>query len=138
MIAPKRNKPTPAEERAAYEAVTVRDQGRCVRCGAYGYVERDHRQNRSQGGLTVVSNLQCLCRADHLWKTENPAAALLEGFACPSYAHPAFWPAYRFGVGWVIYYDHADSNGDWWDEITDTTADLLMARGDVWNQEEAR
>jgi hypothetical protein len=63
---------------------------------------------------------------------------LLEGFACPSYAHPAFWPAYRFGVGWVIYYDHADSNGDWWDEITDTTADLLMARGDVWNQEEAR
>jgi len=141
MIAPKTPRPTPAEERAAYETVTQRDQGRCVRCGAYGPVERDHRQNRNAFN-TVVSNLQLLggpfgCGC-HKWKTEHPAAALEEGFACPSYAHPSFWPAYRFGVGWVIYYDQADSNGDWWDEITETTADLLIQRGDVWDRNEAR
>tara|TARA_R110002020_G_scaffold335482_2_gene550625 strand:- start:4450 stop:4845 length:396 start_codon:yes stop_codon:yes gene_type:complete len=129
MIAPKTPKPTPAEERAAYETVTERDQGRCVRCGAYGTVHRDHRQNRSQGGLTVVSNLQCLCVLDHKWATENPAAALEEGFACPSYAHPSFWPAYRFGAGWVILFDRPDANGDWWAEISEVTADLLMERG---------
>ena len=86
MIAPKTPKPTPAEERASYETVTIRDQGRCVRCGAYGTVERDHRQNRTAYN-TVVSNLQllggafsCAC---HKWKTEHPA-----GFPHQPEPHP--------------------------------------------------
>lgn len=129
MIGPKIPKPTPREEREAYAAATTRDQDRCVRCGEYG-IQRDHRKNRSQGGLTVVSNLQGLCQPCHTWKTTNPAAAVLEGFAVPGWAHPETWPGYRIGVGWVIYFD-APVDGAWWREITETTADLLMSGGEL-------
>lgn len=125
MIGPKTPKPTKAEERAAYAAVTERD-GLCLRCGIVGHLERDHRQNRSQGGLTVPSNLQCLCTWCHRWKTENPAAAVLEGFAVPGWARPEWWPAWREPQrSWVLYFDAPDSRGRWWTEITETTADLL-------------
>ena len=107
--------------------------GKCVRCGYAGVVHRDHRQNRSQGGRTVVSNLQLLCGPHgdepgcHSWAHHNPSAAVLEGFACPGWARPEFWPAWRFDVGsWVVYFDGPDSRGRWWDEITQATADLLM------------
>lgn len=133
MIGPKTPKLTKAQERAAYEAVTTRDGGSCVRCGRGGPVERDHRQNRDAWN-TVVSNLQLLggpfgCGC-HLWKTENPSLAVLEGFAVPRWARPEFWPGWRFDVhSWVVYFDSPDSRGRWWDEITETTADLLMREG---------
>lgn len=128
MIGPKTPKPTPRQEREAYDACTTRDP-QCVRCGA-NFIQRDHRKNRSQGGRTVLSNLQGLCVTCHVWKTENPAAAVLEGFAVPGWAHPEFWPAWRGDVGsWVVYYDAPDAQGRWWDVITQATADLLM-RGD--------
>lgn len=125
MIAPKIPKPTPAEEKRAYDSMTTRDQNRCTRCLAYG-VQRDHRQNR-QSGNTVVSNLQGLCLPCHQWKTENPSAAILEGFAVPRWADWGFWPAWREDVrSWVIYFDAPDSEGRWWSEITETVADMLM------------
>jgi hypothetical protein len=131
MIGPKRVKLTPKEERAAYKAVTIRDQGTCVRCGKPGPVERDHRQNRDPFN-TVPSNLQCLggdfgCGC-HRWKTENPEQARWEGFAVSRWDRPELWPAYRFGVGWVIYYDEP-VDGKWWREITETTAHMLMKGG---------
>jgi hypothetical protein len=130
VITPKRPKLTERQEKEAYAAVTLRDQGRCVRCGAAGPVERDHRQNRDAYN-TVVSNLQLLggpfgCGC-HLFKTEHPAAAVLEGFAVPRWARPEVWPAWRFDVGgWVIYLDGPDEDGKWWQEIKQSTADLLM------------
>lgn len=138
MIAPKVPRPSRAQERAAYEAVTARDGGKCVRCGWYGTVHRDHRQNR-QPGNTVVSNLQLLCgphleggrmvEGCHAWAHANPAAAILEGFAVPRWARPELWPGYRLGVGWVMYYDAPDSRGRWWSELTESTAALLMNGG---------
>jgi hypothetical protein len=130
VIVPKRPKLTERQEKEAYAAVTLRDQGRCVRCGATGPVERDHRQNRDPYN-TVVSNLQLLggpfgCGC-HLFKTEHPAAAVLEGFAVPRWARPEVWPAWRYDVGgWVIYLDAPDEDGKWWQEIKQSTADLLM------------
>lgn len=130
MIGPKRPKPSKAEEKRAYAAVTERDAGRCVRCGMSGLVERDHRQNRSQGGLTAPSNLQCLCPSCHRWKGSHPAAAVLEGFAVPGWARPEVWPAWRFDVGsWVLYLDEPDEDGKWWQTLKQSTADLLMNGG---------
>lgn len=136
MIGPKVAKPTAAEERQAYDTATERDSGRCVRCGCYGTMHRDHRQNRSQGGLTVVSNLQLLCgphgndEGCHKWATEHPESALVDGFAVPGFARPELWPAWRFDVrSWVIYYDRADSHGRWWSKITESTARMLMNGG---------
>lgn len=131
MIGPKVPKLTVAQEREAYAAVTKRDKGVCVRCGATGPTERDHRQNRDPFN-TVPSNLQLLggpfgCGC-HKWKTENPAAAVLEGFAVPSWARPELWPAWRHDVGWVLYFD-APADGHWWEPISQATADLLMNGG---------
>lgn len=138
--APKTPRPTKAEEKAAYAAVTERDGGKCVRCGWYGADERDHRQGRMPGN-TVVSNLQILCgphqgpdgwtQGCHSFKTLSPSAALLEGFSVPRWSRPEWWPAWREDVhSWVLYFDAPDSNGKWWTEITESTADLLM-RGEV-------
>lgn len=139
MIGPKTPKPSKADEKAAYTAATARDEGKCVRCGWYGNDERDHRQNRMTGN-TVVSNLQILCgphqepdgwvQGCHSWKSLNPAAAVLEGFSCPRWARPEWWPAWRADVrSWVLYFDVPDSQGRWWSEITQATADLLMNGG---------
>lgn len=147
MIGPKTPKPSKADEKRAYAAVTERDQGRCVRCGHAGNTERDHRQNRMPGN-TVVSNLQLLCGPHldvdgrmvggcHSWKTLNPSAAVLEGFAVPRWARPEWWPAWREDVrSWVLYFDAPDSHGRWWTEITQATADLLMSGGNSDELEE--
>ncbi|MEQ6899255.1 HNH endonuclease signature motif containing protein [Microbacterium sp. KR10-403] len=124
MIGPKTPKPSPADEKRAYQQMTERDQNRCVRCGAHG-VQRDHRQNR-QTGNTVVANLQGLCPACHEWKTINPAEAMRDGYAVPRWADWSFWPAWRVDVrSFVLYLDVPDSQGRWWTEITAATASLL-------------
>lgn len=113
MILPKTVKPSKADEQDAYEVATLRDDNTCQRCRRdCGPVARDHRQNR-QPGNTVASNIQCLGLRCHLWKTEHPREALAEGWAVPSWADPAEWPARRytrdmFGVSrlsWVLYTD---------------------------------
>lgn len=125
MIGPKRAKRSRADERDAYELVTIRDRGVCQRCRRdCGPIARDHRQNR-QGGNTVVSNLQCLGLLCHTWKTEHPADALADGWAVPRWADPAEWPARRytrtqFGSlrpSWVLYGDDGSIT-----EISETDA----------------
>lgn len=116
MLRPKVAKPTKAEEREAYRIATDRDENSCVKCRRGGPVERDHRQNR-QGGNTVASNIQCLCRTHHQWKTEHPEEALADGYAVPRWAVPSEFPARRWlrtfhGVlraAWVLLDDH----GSW-------------------------
>ena len=107
MIAPKVARPTPAQERAAYRDVTERDLGMCVRCGDGWATQRDHRRNRSQGGLTVPENMQLLCPDCHHWRTTHPAQAVSEGYAVPASTHdPAVYPARRLVYGkhaWVVY-----------------------------------
>lgn len=107
MIGQKRQKPTRAQEAESYELVTLRDQNACQMClGDCGPVARDHRQNRSQGGLTVVENLQLLGLACHEWKTNHGRQAAREGWGVPGWADPAEYPARRFVDGawvWVLY-----------------------------------
>lgn len=128
MIGPKRVKLTTRQERAAYDITTARDRDTCNRCGTVGPCDRDHRQGRDAYN-TVPSNLQLLgsdlgCGC-HRWKTENPAAAIVEGFTVPRWARPELWPAWRHGAGWVLY----DDTGGW-REISQATADLLMNGGE--------
>ena len=119
MIKPKYDLPpvpTAAQERDAYELVTLRDGNTCQRCRRdCGPVARDHRKNRSQGGMTVLSNLQLLGLGCHTFKTEHPAEAIAEGFGVPGWptADPAEWPARRwvrtpygtYRSAWVLYAD---------------------------------
>ena len=42
-------------------AVTVRDQGRCVQCGAAQDLHFDHKVPWSRGGTNTVNNIQLLC-----------------------------------------------------------------------------
>lgn len=128
MIGQRPVKLTPKQEKDAYRIVTERDGDRCQRCGRFGRVERDHRQGRNAYN-TVPSNLQCLGAAIggcgcHKWITEHPEDAIAEGFTVPRWARPELWPAYRFGVGWVIY----DDDGGW-REISQATADFIMNGG---------
>lgn len=102
-------KPSKADEKRAYTLCTERDMGRCVRCGSSQGVQRDHRRNRSQGGETVVWQLQLLCAICHLWKGANPVQAVLDGFAVPLSKHsPRSYPARRLVFGelrWCVYGD---------------------------------
>lgn len=126
MILPKTAKPSKADEEDAYEAATLRDNNTCQRCRRdCGPVARDHRQNR-QPGNTILVNLQCLGLRCHIWKTEHARDALTEGWAVPSWADPAEWPARRytrdtFGVSrisWVLYLDAPGPDGLLWTVIT--------------------
>lgn len=123
MIRPKYDappKPTAREEHEAYELVQLRDMGRCVRCGRADPVfgmSMDHRKNRSQGGLTLASNLQTLCGSGvtecHGWKTSHPEKSTSTGFAVPGHADPLDFPAMRLivvrtqPVLWPVLYDNA-------------------------------
>ena len=91
MITPKTEQPTPRERAEAYELATLRDHDMCQRCRRPSCqpTARDHRKNRSQGGLTVVENLQLLGLPCHEWKTEHPAEANEEGWGVPGWAEPA-------------------------------------------------
>jgi hypothetical protein len=53
-------------------AVFQRDQGRCVQCSYTGpYIEYDHIHPRSKGGQNTVENIQLLCRACNLKKSNR-------------------------------------------------------------------
>lgn len=115
MVWQKTRKPTPMEERRAYAITEERDEV-CVRCRR-GDIQRDHRKNRSQGGLTLPSNLQLLCVSCHEWKTTHPKDARADGLAVPGWAVSADFPARRWlptAIGtyrraWVLY----DDEGGW-------------------------
>jgi hypothetical protein len=138
MIRPKVGKPSKAEEKAAYVLATERDDNTCQRCLKHcgPGTSRDHRQDRSLGGLTLASNLQVLggtgTTGCHGWKTDHPKAALEQGWAVPGWADPLEYPAPRWifsqgfwHLGWVLY----DNDGDWV-EISDGVAMRRMRRAD--------
>lgn len=128
----KRRKLSRREEVQAYADATTRDKDTCVRCGRGGVMDRDHRQNRDSFN-TVVSNLQLLgsdfgC-GHHRWKTEHPEEATRQGFSVPRWAvDHREWPAYRYGVGWVLYFDEPDDRGDWWLSISAAEARAIQKR----------
>ncbi|MEK6310111.1 MAG: HNH endonuclease signature motif containing protein [Curtobacterium sp.] len=133
MIGPKTTKPTKRQEREAYDIVNFRDEGRCQKCHRGTPVTRDHRLNRSQGGLTTAANLQLLCGSGttgcHGWVTEHLEDALAEGWRVPAWADPLRWPAARYfpsvagtvRLGWALY-----DNAGGVTEITDQEARALM------------
>lgn len=131
-VGQKRPKLTKAEERRAYDSATARDNGQCQRCGLFAPTDRDHRQNRTAWN-TTPANLQLLGGAFgcgcHKWKTENPADAVRTGFTVPAWADPTEWPARRYGVGWVLYFDQPDERGHWWKEISAIEAVALLRNG---------
>lgn len=132
MIGPKVAKPTKAQEADAYELATLRDSGTCQRCRRAAGTNRDHRKNRSQGGLTVASNLQLLCGTGttgcHGFVTGHPADAIADGWAVPGWANPAEWPArrwvksvYGLRLAWVLLDDEGGVH-----EIAEHLAHELM------------
>lgn len=139
MIPPKYElppKPTTAEQERAYAIATERDRSMCQRCLRHcGRANRDHRKDRSLGGLTVASNLQILGGSGttgcHGWKTSHPAKALEEGWLVPSWKEPHEWPARRFIAtaygtvrpAWVLYDDVGG-----WEEIDTLDAFDRMGR----------
>lgn len=132
MIGPKVAQPTASEELRAYALVLERDEERCQRCWRGAVVHRDHRQNRSQGGLTLASNLHLLCPECHEWKTDNGPDAWHDGWGVPGWARPAEYPARRWlrtQVGtlrqaWVL----LDDDGNW-QEISADEAHRRMEGG---------
>ena len=75
------------------DLVTRRDRGRCVRCGATGPCDIQHRINRGMGGTSDPAfnqpqNLILLCRACHEWVHANPRHAYKHGYSCHRYDHP--------------------------------------------------
>ncbi len=122
MIGPKVDRPTATDERRAYAIATERDDDTCQRCLRGGAANRDHRKNRSQGGLTVASNLQLLCGSGttgcHGWAHANPRAALEDGWAVPRWADPHEWPARRWfrtqvgtlRAGWALLDDEGGAH----------------------------
>lgn len=137
MIGQKIPKLTVTEEQRAYDACTERDQGRCQRCGLWGPTDRDHRQGRTAWN-TTPANLHLLggafgCQC-HVWKTLNPADAVRQGFAVPRWADPLEWPAYRYGVRWVLYFDEP-VDGEWWRVISNAE---VAQRMEGWTPVEYR
>jgi hypothetical protein len=120
VIGQRRERLTAKQEKQAYAACTERDKGRCTRCGTNAPTHRDHRQNRDAYN-TTPANLQLLCAlVCHPWKTANPEAAMREGFSVSRFVtDPATAPAFRFGVGWVLYFDAPDVDGNWWRPAAD-------------------
>lgn len=136
MIGPKIAAPNRADERDAYELVTLRDNDTCQRCRrdcGWGITSRHHRKNRSVGGRTEVVNLTVLggtgTTGCHGFVTQNPAAALEEGWTVPGWADPATYPGRRWVptvrntliLAWVTY----DNAGNF-NEISDDEAARRM------------
>ena len=136
-VGQRRPKPSKADDRAAYDLVTRRDEETCVKCRRGGSVERDHRQNRMPGN-TVPSNLQLLCRGCHQWKTEHPRDAVRQGWAVPRHSinPPSEWPARRwirtelntYREAWVLYFD-TPRHGRLFQEINSAEAAARIAGG---------
>jgi len=97
VIGPKEQRPTAAQEQQAYAIATERDDLTCQMCLRWcGAPQRDHRRNRSQGGLTLASNILTLGAGCHQFKTEHVEWAVAEGWAVPGWADPREWPTRRY------------------------------------------
>jgi 5-methylcytosine-specific restriction endonuclease McrA len=136
LIGPKTPKPTKTQEKLAYAIVLERDEQRCQKCLRGDELTRDHRLNRSQGGLTTPANLQLLCGSGttgcHGQVTHDLDMALREGWRVPAWADPLTWPARRwfrtpYGTvreGWALYDDAGGVT-----EITEHEAHRRMEGG---------
>lgn len=128
MIAPKPQKQSPAEKRAAYTVATARNEGVCELCRrAPG--NRHHRQGRDPFN-TVPSNLFLACGSGttgcHGRIGANPAWAQERGYIVPSWAVPAefpvmYWVATSVGTVREVWVLLDDAGG--WREISLFEAD---------------
>jgi len=76
-------------EAACRKIVSARSGGVCECCGQEPATEKDHRENRSQGGEWSPPNIVDLGTLCHRWKTVNPKAATPGGWhVVPSVAYP--------------------------------------------------
>jgi|GEM_PF-2066688 len=55
----------------AKHEVWIRDQGKCVECGAEDYLEYDHVIPVSRGGANSANNIQLLCRRCNSYKSDK-------------------------------------------------------------------
>lgn len=85
------------EEARARELVAVRSGGMCEICGREPATDWHHRKPRSQGGPWTADNGFHLCRVDHAWVTENPAACYALGWLVRRRDEPAGTPVLRRG-----------------------------------------
>lgn len=144
MITPKLEKPSSRHEAEAYELVFLRDGGQCVfrAWDCAGPVQRDHRKNRSQGGLTVLLNLQVLCLRHHDWKTTHPEEAAREGWAVPGWSDPATYPARRWArhprgytaILWCLYRPTLDEPHNGFTLIDRREAARRIAEGRLYQE----
>ena len=88
--------------------VEARSGGVCERCGAVRAASIHHRKLRRHGDH-APANLVHLCGSGttgcHGWVHANPAAALLEGFMCPSWEDPRLQPVKHAWLGRVLLVD---------------------------------
>lgn len=54
----------------------------CIRCG-HAATEVHHAAGRGAGRLVAVETFRAMCRDCHRWATENPRAAIEQGFSLP-------------------------------------------------------
>lgn len=71
ILAPNRGRDTRSIPQHIKTQVWQRDQGRCMQCAATSYLEFDHVIPLSMGGATSLDNLQILCRACNLRKSDR-------------------------------------------------------------------
>jgi 5-methylcytosine-specific restriction endonuclease McrA len=74
-------------------AVLLRDNGRCVRCGAEERLHIDHIVPFSKGGPTTLANLQTLCQTCNLSKGARVSTLPERNYAGQTYAEWEAWVA---------------------------------------------
>ena len=96
MIRPKYEsppKPTKAQSRAAYEAVTERSGGVCEGCSVGSGSQRHHRVFRSHGGTETIANLLVLCLTCH--QQAHTPIGYQRGWAVYSHNDPEMVPTFN-------------------------------------------
>lgn len=85
-----------AAEKRAYAAVEARAEGLCEGCGRAQAIQMHHRQYRSRGAPTTVTNLLHVCLKCHR-VAESPEGHEM-GWSCHSWDDPAEVPVLYRGL----------------------------------------
>lgn len=95
----------------------------CEGCGQRHGENLHHRKYKSRGGADTLANALLLCgfgNASGCHGRAHSGDGADLGWSVSRFApNPAAVPAYRHGVGWVLYLDEPNEHGDWWTKTTD-------------------